>query len=160
MAEGTRNDMQVRFVHVNLVARDWRALAAFYEQVLGCEAVPPERDLEGPWLAAGTGVRGARLRGIHLRLPGHGPDGPTLEIFAYDPLAEGPAPAVNRPGLGHLAFAVEDVARARQAVIDAGGGIVGEVVTLPVAGAGSVTFAYVTDPEGNILELQHWLYDG
>lgn len=159
MAEGVRSDRQSRFVHVNLVARDWRTLSAFYQQVFGCEVVPPERDLHGAWLEAGTGVPGARLRGIHLRLPGHGPGGPTLEIFEYDPLAEGPAPAVNRPGLGHLAFSVEDVARAREAVIDAGGGIVGDVVTLPVAGAGTVTFAYVTDPEGNILELQRWGVD-
>jgi hypothetical protein len=45
-------------------------------------------------------------------------------------------------------------------VIDAGGGIIGDVVTLRVAGAGAVTFAYVTDPEGNILELQRWVVDG
>ena len=33
---------------------------------------------------------------------------------------------------------------------------VGQVVSLAVPGAGPVTFAYVTDPEGNIIELQCW----
>jgi hypothetical protein len=44
------------FTHVSIVARDWRRLACFYETALGCERVPPERDLAGDWLAAGTGV--------------------------------------------------------------------------------------------------------
>lgn len=146
----------IRFVHVNLVARDWRRLARFYQDVLGCVPVPPERDLAGEWLEAATGVAGARLHGAHLRLPGAGPDAPTLEIFEYDDPAPGPAPAVNRPGWGHLAFAVDDVAAMRAAVLDGGGAAVGEVVSLPVPGAGTVTFAYVTDPEGNIVELQRW----
>ena len=67
---------------------------------------------------------------------------------------EHPAPAVNRPGYGHLAFAVDDVAAAREAVLAAGGRAVGGVVTTPVGEAGHVTWAYVTDLEGNVLELQ------
>src|SRR5678815_5648625 len=30
----------VRYVHTNLIARDWRALARFYEDVFGCVPVP------------------------------------------------------------------------------------------------------------------------
>jgi catechol-2,3-dioxygenase len=33
-----------RFAHTNLVARDWKALAAFYADVIGCEPLPPERE--------------------------------------------------------------------------------------------------------------------
>ena len=98
-----------RYVHTNLVARDWRALTDFYQSVFGCEPVPPERDFAGPDLEAGTGVAGSTLRGIHLRLPGYGSDGPTVEIFTYSRLADGPSPAVNRPGFGHIAFAVASV---------------------------------------------------
>src|SRR5438128_5587378 len=99
-----------RYAHTNLIARDWRALAAFYERVFGCVPVPPERDLGGDALERGSGVPGATLRGVHLRLPGHGPDGPTLEIFTYNALADGLPVAANRPGFGHVAFAVPDVA--------------------------------------------------
>ncbi len=79
-----------------------------------------------------------------------------LEIFQYNCQAERPETAIHRPGLAHLAFAVDDVATARQAVLDAGGREIGAVTILDVAGAGRVTFVYLTDPEGNILELQRW----
>jgi catechol 2,3-dioxygenase-like lactoylglutathione lyase family enzyme len=148
---------RARYVHTNLVARDWRALAAFYAAVFGCVPVPPERHFDGPALEAGTGVQGSRLDGIHLRLPGRGEDGPTLEVFSYSIAADGPAPAVNRPGLGHLAFDVASVEAARAEVLAAGGRAVGEVVTLTTANGRHVTWCYVTDPEGNILELQSWL---
>ena len=146
----------MRYVHTNLIARDWRQLAAFYQTVFGCTPAGPERDLRGPAIDAATGLHDAHIRGVHLRLPGWGDDGPTLEIFSYAPGAEGPAPTINRPGLGHLAFAVEDLAATRRLILDAGGGEIGDVVILPVPGAGTVTFVYLTDPEGNIIELQRW----
>ncbi len=148
--------MNARYVHTNLVARDWKRLARFYHEVFGCQPVPPERDLSGAWLDDATGVPGVRIRGIHLRLPGYGEQGPTLEIFEYQPGVEQPVSAPNRPGFGHVAFAVDKVGAARDAVVAAGGGTVGELVTVPVPGAGSVTFVYATDPEGNIVELQSW----
>jgi glyoxylase I family protein len=145
-----------RYVHTNLVARDWRKLAAFYQDLFGCAPLPPERDYSGPIFDAGTGVTGARLTGMHLRMPGTTADGPTLEIFNYSQLADGPRPAVNRPGFGHIAFAVESVDDARAEVLAAGGHSVGDVVTLTTAAGSSVTWCYVTDPEGNVVELQHW----
>jgi catechol 2,3-dioxygenase-like lactoylglutathione lyase family enzyme len=145
-----------RYAHTNLIARDWRALARFYQEVFGCTVVPPERDYAGPDLEAGSGLAGVRLQGVHLRLPGHGADGPTLEIFSYSRLAPGVETAVNRPGFGHIAFAVASVPRAREEVLAAGGRAVGEVVTLATSAGTRVTWCYVTDPEGNILELQAW----
>lgn len=144
-----------RYGHTNLIARDWRSLASFYERVFGCVPVPPVRDLSGPALEAGTAVPGARLGGVHLRLPGHGDAGPTLEIFQYSELAGGPLPAVNRPGFAHIAFMVPSVDDAREEVLRAGGSVVGEVVTT-AAGAARVTWCYMRDPEGNIVELQAW----
>ena len=148
--------VRARFVHTNLIAQDWRKLARFYEQVFDCMPVPPERNLKGQWLEEGTGVPGAEIWGMHLRLPGYGDKGPTLEIFQYNQQKDRPATAVNRPGWGHIAFAVDDVEATRGAVLAAGGGAVGEIVSLEVPGAGTVTFAYVADPEGNIIELQRW----
>jgi predicted enzyme related to lactoylglutathione lyase len=88
-----RQTARTRYTHTNLVARDWRGLAAFYENVFGCVAVPPERDLQGEGL---------------------------------------------------------------EAVLAAGGSRLGEVVTFEVAGAGTITWTYARDPEGNIIELQSW----
>jgi catechol 2,3-dioxygenase-like lactoylglutathione lyase family enzyme len=145
-----------RYAHTNLVARDWRALAGFYEKIFGCVPVPPERDYSGSALEAGTGILGARLQGGHLRLPGHGPNGPTLEIYSYSPEADAVPSAVNRPGYGHLAFEVASVEEARRDVLASGGRAVGEVVTLTTSVGAHVTWCYVMDPEGNILELQKW----
>ena len=145
-----------RFVHTNLVARDWRKLARFYQEVLGCEPVPPERNLSGAWLEAATGIPNAQIQGIHLRLPGYGDGGPTLEVFQYNNQLEPPATAVNRPGFGHIAFAVDDVQAAHHAVLTAGGSAVGKIQSLEIPDVGRITFAYMADPEGNVIELQHW----
>jgi predicted enzyme related to lactoylglutathione lyase len=146
----------VRYSHTNLVARDWRSLATFYETAFGCTFVPPERDYSGRLLEAGTGVPDAAIAGVHLRLPGPGADGPTLEIYSYTPSVDSALPAVNRPGLAHLAFEVDSVDEARTHVLAAGGGSVGEIVTLTTSLGARVTWCYVTDPEGNVLELQSW----
>lgn len=148
--------IRARFVHTNIVADDWRQLASFYADVFGCVPLPPERSESGEWLEAGTGVASAEISGIHLRLPGHGDQGPALEIYQYRHALQRPNTAANRPGLGHIAFEVEDVAAARNAVLDAGGHELGQPVTACIPGAGTITFVYVTDPEGNIIELQHW----
>jgi predicted enzyme related to lactoylglutathione lyase len=145
-----------KYVHTNLIARDWRALASFYQQLFGCIPVPPERDFQGEELEAGTGISGAHLRGVHLRLPGYRDNGPTLEILNYNTLENRGGTAVNRPGFGHIAFSVDDVAAAQKAVLQAGGHAVGEIVSLQVATGATVTWCYVTDPEGNIIELQSW----
>ncbi|HEY5619766.1 MAG TPA: VOC family protein [Vicinamibacterales bacterium] len=144
-----------RYVHTNLVARDWRRLAAFYEHAFLCTRVLPERDLAGESLQRGSGVPGARIRGIHLRLPGSGPDGPTLEIFQYAESVDAPEPVANRVGFGHVAFAVDDVIATRDVVLASGGTTLGSVEVVVIPGVGRITWTYVRDPEGNIVELQH-----
>ena len=148
--------LHARYVHTNIVAKDWKRLARFYEEVFGCTVVPPERNLSGPWVERATGVPGAQMQGVHLRLPGPGNEGPTLEIFQHSREEERSPTAINRPGFAHIAFLVEDVKAAKEAVLAAGGGVVGEIVSVPIPPAGAVEFVYLTDPEGNIIELQHW----
>lgn len=151
--------IHVRYVHTNVIARDWRVLASFYQNVFGCVPVPPERDYQSTALDAGTGLTGAHLTGVHLRLPGWGEAGPTLEIYSYAPMVARAETIVNRPGYGHIAFEVDDVDHARQRVLDAGGRAIGEVVTLQTVTGARVTWCYVTDPEDNMIELQAWAAD-
>ena len=146
----------MRYAHTNIVARDWRALADFYVAALDCEILLPERDHHGDWVGELTGIPGAAVKGAHLRLPGYGEGGPTLEIFEYNRPANCPPPALNRYGLAHLAFEVADVEAARQRFIEAGGSNLGSTVTRLVPGAGTITLIYMRDPEGNIVELQRW----
>ncbi|MDI6807559.1 MAG: VOC family protein [Candidatus Eisenbacteria bacterium] len=147
---------KVKYVHTNLTGCDWRRLVSFYCDVFGCVSKPPERDLSGDWLDLLTSLEGARVTGVHLRLPGFGDDGPTLEIFSYDQMLEGRIPATNEPGFGHLAFSVCDVDEALRAVLAHGGSAVGEVTTTRVPGVGVLHVVYARDPEGNIIELQNW----
>ena len=145
-----------RFGHINVTGVDWRRLAAFYEELFGCELVPPERDYRGPDLEAATGVADAHLTGAHLRLPGHGHEGPTIEIYQYDNVEPGRSPRVDRAGWGHVAFQVPDVPKALREVIASGGSGVGKIITSTTADGRDVTWCYATDPDGNIVELQAW----
>ena len=107
---------------------------AFYELVFGCVPVPPQRKLSGAWLEAATGVPDAALEGEHLRLPGYGEGGPTLEIFSYETNLERPAPAANRLGFGHIALEVDDVRAALDRVLAHGGRALGQVQSRAAAG--------------------------
>ena len=148
--------IKAKYVHTNLTGRDWRGLVRFYCEVFGCVPKPPERDFSGAWLDNLTSLSSAHLTGMHLFLPGFGPEGPTLEIFSYDQMVEGTRPVVNEPGFGHIAFSVDDVDAALNAVRLAGGSVVGNIATTNVPGVGLLKVVYARDPEGNIIELQNW----
>ena len=152
--------MTIRYVHTNLIARDWRALDGFYRVVFGCTPVGPERDMGGEWLERTTALPGAWLRGQHLRMPGCGEDGPTLEIFEYTQMPAHPQVAPNTPGFSHIAFHVDDVAAVAREMLVHGGSPVGELTVREVAGVGTLTVRYMADPEGNIIELQNWQTGG
>ena len=135
--------IQAKYVHTNIVAEDWRALVRFYQDVFGCIPLPPERDYQGPWITDVTTIADVSIQGMHVQLPGsRQPDRP-------------PA-ATNLPGFAHIAFHVDDVPKARQAVLDGGGHDLGKIHQMDVPGAGTITLVYMTDPEGNIVELQNW----
>jgi predicted enzyme related to lactoylglutathione lyase len=148
--------VQARYVHTNLIAQDWKKLVEFYKHVFGCNPATAESNLSGEWVETITGVPEAEIQVIHLRLPGHGDQGPTLEVIRYHQQEDRTATAANRPGFGHIAFAVDDVKAARDAVLAAGGGSVGDLVSVDIPGRGRLTEIYVSDPEGNIIELQKW----
>jgi predicted enzyme related to lactoylglutathione lyase len=146
--------IKATYTHTNLIARDWHKLADFYINAFGCVPVPPERNLKGDAVDKGTGIPGAHITGMHIRLPGHGDSGPTLEIFSYNQISDEGDKRVNRPGWSHIAFRVEDVPEAVKAVQSLGGELIGEMVTTMVGTDKSVTWCYMADPEGNIVELQ------
>lgn len=146
----------IRYAHTNIMANDWKHLQEFYCKVFGCEPVSSERSHEGPTFEALTNLPGGSFRGRHLRLPGYGERGPTLEIFQSNQNDPSLATRLVRPGFAHIAFEVPDVAAKRTEVTKWGGKDVGQLVTLDIPGAGKLTLIYMTDPEGNIIELQRW----
>ncbi|MFC2078480.1 VOC family protein [Candidatus Bipolaricaulota bacterium] len=148
--------MATKYVHTNLIANDWNRLASFYQEVFGCEPVLPERNLSGAWLDKATGFDDVRIQGMHLRLPGHGENGPTLEIFQYGSMPKHPNASPNTPGFAHIAFEVDDVQAAAGLILEHGGTVVGEFTELELPGVGRLTFQYLADLEGNIVEVQNW----
>ena len=146
----------IRYAHTNLIANDWKRLMDFYCQVFDCVPVSSERDHQGPHFEALTGIKGGNAKGRHIRLPGHGERGPTLEIFQYKENDPTLPTSLTRPGFAHIAFEVPEMDKKRAEVLAWGGRDVGQQVTIDIPGAGKLTLIYMTDPEGNILELQKW----
>jgi len=146
----------IRYVHTNIIAKDWKMLARFYIDVFACKPIYPERDLSGEWLEKMTAIDHVKIRGIHLSLPGY-ENGPTLEIFEYEPsnLNE-TKPIINHQGLGHLAFHVDSVEATLNSLLANGGEKLGEVVMNDYGDIGILTAVYARDPEGNIIEIQNW----
>lgn len=99
----------MRFAHTNIAAKNWKLLSEFYMKVFNCKVKPPERKLSGSWLDRATGLFKAELEGVHLLLPGHGDNGPTLEIFSYKDTHETGPIMANYIGFTHIAFEVDDV---------------------------------------------------
>ena len=146
---------EIKYVHTNIIAKNWKKLAEFYIEVFNCKPVFPERNLKGEWVDALTGLNNVNIRGIHLQLPGY-ENGPTLEIFEYSPEKENVSfAAINRQGFGHIAFHVENVETVLKKLIQCGGKKYGKVIKTEVTGVGILEAVYTRDPEGNIIEIQH-----
>ena len=146
----------IQYGHTNIITDNWQRLAKFYMDVFDCKPYGKERDLKGEWLRRGAAVENAEIVGMHLSLPGYGDNAPTLEIFQYPKNLDKLPTAANRKGFGHIAFKVDDVEAYAQKVLDNGGSAVGEIVYGKIEGEGDICFAYVTDPDGNMIELQKW----
>lgn len=146
----------MKFVHTNIVAQDFKKLAEFYKVVFECKPIDPPRDLKGKWIEEGTGVDGAEIKGVHMLLPGCGEEGPTLEIFEYNKSTKGGDKRVNRLGFAHISFRVDNIHNLLRKVIVNGGQQLGKLTSREIEGAGTITFVYVSDPEGNVIELQNW----
>jgi len=146
----------MRFAHTNIVAKDWQRLSDFYVKVFNCRVKPPQRDLSGDWLDRATGLKNARLKGVHVSLPGYGDAGPTLEIFSYDDTLERPPVTANSTGVTHIAFEVEDVDGTLTSALTHGAELLGEITEKRIEPIGVLRFVYLRDPEGNIIEIQSW----
>lgn len=148
--------LKIKYVHTNIVAKNWERLADFYINVFGCSIVPPIRSYKGKALESAVNVKNVTLNGVHLRLPGYNKTGPTLEIYSYSPSLKKQNRKVNTPGITHLAFEVSDILKTYNKVIANGGKKVGEIITLKRSDRKKVRWCYVKDPEGNMIELQKW----
>jgi len=148
--------MNIKYGHTNIITKDWKRLADFYQLIFHCIPVPPERNQRGGWLDKGTGVLNAHIQGMHLRLPGFGDNGPTLEIYQYSTVIESEKNVPNKQGLGHIAFQVDQIDELLELAIKNGATKIGELSEHYVENVGLLKFIYIADPDGNIIEIQNW----
>ena len=148
--------MKTKFSHVNIISSDWKKLADFYIRVFDCKPKLPKRNLSGDWVDKLTDLSNAKIKGIHLLLPGYDTDGPTLEIFEYNENINNNGKKINLEGFGHIAFAVEDVEQKLNLLLKNGGSSVGQLINTEINGVGKISVVYAKDPEGNIIEIQKW----
>ena len=141
--------------HVNIVVQDLPRMTAFYRDALGLEVVR-EVTILGDWIEAITLLSDVEADVVYLQPS----SGPPLELIAYRS-PKGACPEdlgkPNTIGLRHMAFLVDDLEAAVEAVRKAGGEVLAPVQTVPTTQAEFGTrqkwIVYCRDPEGNLLEF-------
>ena len=141
----------MKLAHINLVARDAEALAAFYVNVFECEHLREPKVLSGEKVSRGNGISNSEIYSIWLKFPEI--DVPFLEIHEHSITHDRNLQRVNEPGFGHLSFQMADIGIVLSAIIRAGGAQIGEITDFGTANK-PFLIAYARDPEGNILELE------
>jgi len=129
----------VRLDHVGVNVRDLTAQTAWYQGAFGLKTVF-EFHLEGPG-----------LRGVVLEHP----RGWRIELLARPGSASGlrapdPMTAVLTEGYGHFAVTTPELDPVHEALVARGAGVVMAPGPSPEPG---VRMAWVSDPEGNLIEL-------
>ena len=148
--------MDCIYLHTNLTVKDIERMKSFYVDVFGCVPLREIQHLEGKWIERITSVKYGEIKYVHLRFPGHGDAGPELELIEYINPTKQYDITPDTYGFGHISFSVKNVREVLDRVLSAGGGVVGEVVTVQVPNRGLLTEVYAKDPEGNIIELQSY----
>jgi catechol 2,3-dioxygenase-like lactoylglutathione lyase family enzyme len=135
------------FVHVGVVVEELDETVRFLE-LLGFDCGRPGT-YSGEWIDRIIGLEDATVEIVMVR----GPDGngvfEVVRFHSPQATADEPAPAVNRPGMRHIAFNVDDVRGVVERVREAGWDTMGEVVNYE----DMYLMCYVRGPEGLIFEL-------
>ena len=147
----------MRFDQVKLVSSDVAALAAFYTEALGCCLLFGPATLVDADLTRGIGAPPGPVTLAMLGFADHQTGSPILEIYSID--GDEAVDWPFRPGQGHLAFEVDDVHVSVEHLLDAGATMLGDVVDWRGPSGSLGRFAYLRDPEGNIVDVWGRLTD-
>lgn len=125
--------------HVGLSVGDLDAQLAWYQEAFGFGTA-------NPFEIAPVGLRGVFLLG---------PDDIAIELLerqgsSHRTPAASPPDELLAQGWGHVCFRVDDIDAAFNRLVAVGAGVVSAPAESPEPG---VRFAYLTDPEGNFIEL-------
>ncbi len=135
------------FVHVGLVVEDLDETVRFLA-LLGFDCDEPAV-YGGEWIDRIIGLKEASVEVVMARAPDGGDIFEVVRFRSPPAGAQGPAPAVNHPGLRHIAFTVDDLHGVVNRVRDAGWDTVGEIVDYE----NTYLLCYLRGPDGLIVEL-------
>jgi catechol 2,3-dioxygenase-like lactoylglutathione lyase family enzyme len=145
--------MTAAFSHLGICVDDPDATMRFYCEALGFE--PAETFAVGPEFGQLMEVDDVALRSQFLAR-----DGVRIELLYFDSpgsVGEPTRRPVNKLGLTHLSFRVDDVDAVAAKISDLGGTVLGHTRTTfagPSDGKGQeMDFLYCTDPNGVRIEL-------
>jgi catechol 2,3-dioxygenase-like lactoylglutathione lyase family enzyme len=141
------------FVHIGLVVEDLDETVRFLE-VLGFDCGKPGT-FGGDWIGRIIGLEDVTVEVVMARAPDGGDVFEVVRFQSPSAGAQEPAPAVNRPGLRHVAFKVDDVRAFVDRVRAAGWETVGDIVDYE----NTFLLCYVRGPEGLIVELAERLHN-
>jgi glyoxylase I family protein len=143
--------------HVGLVVRDLDRSIYFYHDLLGLPfANEPTDWFEGPDLAKGVGVPGARLRQVSMHVGEHS----TMELIEYANRPEtstAPIPN-NHLGAAHVCFKVQDIRATRAELESQGVAFYSDVNVVDEGPLAGWRWCYFSDPDGLALELVEIAY--
>ena len=137
--------------HTGYTVDDLERSLAFYRDLLGMEEVA-RQEKRGGYLASIVGYPDAHVRMAHLRVGG---TGHMLELFEYadnrelEPLSLARGNDTHQLGVRHVGFRVDDLGRARQALLDAGCAELTDVKH----GRTGIDYFFVKDPDGVWVEI-------
>lgn len=143
--------MSLSLKHISITTSNLERLVHFYKEVFGLRESTCVKSFEGDWLQKGIGVV-AKIRVSHL---GFEEGGSEIEIIEYDKSLTTEECLPNREGFSHIAFLVDDVDACVQRVLLFGGKKFGEISEKDFGGQ-ALTFIYMRDSDGNIIELQNY----
>lgn len=135
------------FVHVGLVVDDLDEMVRFLA-LLGLDCGEPAVH-SGEWIDRIIGLEEVTVEVVMARLPDGGDVFEVVRFCSPTAGAQDPPPAVNRPGLRHIAFTVDDVHGVVQRLRQNGWETIGEIVDYENV----FLLCYVRGPEGLIVEL-------
>lgn len=156
--------------HVGITVPKLEEAARFFREAFGAETIftmDTHRDAAKPDILAeeraklGTRATARWTRTLVLRLG----DGPSIELFEYEDPERLPPPTASDLGIQHFGIYVDDITKACNQVVAAGGSVLDGPTLLPGLESGEGNrWVYVVAPWGGIIELCSYpspqLYEG
>lgn len=146
--------------HVGITVPDMDKAIAFYQDVLGLSVIG-DYTIEGEEISDMVQVPGAKMRSVFLRNQNDRHGTPIELLHFSEPIDPGGQPyeGVTHNGITEIAFWVEDMDAAYDALRNHGVEFYSRPHTLKLDGAGAVKVVYCKDPFGTTLELMQMMKD-